>query len=458
MKVHFIGIGGFGMSGLAEYLLSKGNSVSGSDMMKTDLTLRLEKSGARIYYFHSGKNISSDTQLVVYSSAVKQDNPEYIFAINNNIEIIKRAEMLGRIANESFLISISGTHGKTSTSAMTSFILIDNGLDPDVFVGGAMGFLDGSTSHIGSGKYCVVEADEYDRSFLTLKSDIAVVNNIDMDHQDIYGNIDEIKENFTSFLKNNKNKSIIIANGDDKNVKDVIKIFGNKVLTFGTDKSNDYIIENVTDYSGADITTKFNIASKNQTVTDICLRTPGLHNVFNATAAFIISSSLNITDEEYKKSIAEFTGVKRRLELKYSSKIKIYDDYAHHPVEVKSSYDALRRITKGRLITVFQPHLYSRTAEFFKEFAVSLKDNDIIILTDIYPARERPIEGITSDLIFEELMNISRNKLYILKKDDIISFLNEETDTGDTIVFQGAGDITNICDKFISQIKEKKND
>lgn len=455
MKIHFIGIGGIGMNGLAEYLLRQGYSVTGSDLNKTELTERLEKLGIRVFYTHNGINILPDTELVVYSSAVKCDNPEYIEALNRKIETIKRSVMLGRIVNDSYLVSVSGTHGKTSTSAMIAYLLIECGLDPDAFVGGSLEFLSCGTSRYGSGKIAVVEADEYDRSFLTLKSDVAVINNIDADHLDIYSDLNGIKESFGMFIDNCKENSVLIANGDDKNVRDVASGTEKKIKYFGAGSGNNYRIKNIEYFNGSDCKIKFDIETDDKRIDDICLKVPGFHNAMNAAAAYIVCDLLKIPGNKYKEVIKNYTGVKRRLELKYRGIINVYDDYAHHPAEIKSSFYAVKNISGGRIITVFQPHLYSRTKDFYLEFADSLKMNDIIILTDIYPAREKPVEGVTSRLIYDELKNISGNKIYIIKKENINDFLINNIIENDTVIFQGAGDITDICEEFTVLLKSK---
>lgn len=436
------------MNGLAEYLLRQGYFVSGSDLNKSDLTIRLEIMGAIIFYSHDVSNIPPDTELVVYSSAVKSDNPEFAEARRRKIETIKRAEMLGRIANDSYLISVGGTHGKTSTSAMISYLLIECGFDPNVFVGGTMEFLSNGTSRAGNGKYCVVEADEYDRSFLTLKSDVAVINNIDADHLDIYSDINGVKDSFSEFINNCRENAFIIANGDDENVSDILSRVPVQKKLFGTGNRNNYRITNIEHNKGNDYKLKFNLETDDKQISDIHLKVPGFHNAMNAAAAYIVCEILNIPVNKFKEVIKNFTGVKRRLELKYSGLITVYDDYAHHPAEIQSSFNAVKNISTGRVITVFQPHLYSRTKDFYREFAESLKQNDIVILTGIYPAREKPIEGISSELICNELRKISKNEVFNIKKEDINEFLLTRIKENDTLIFQGAGDITDVCKEF----------
>ncbi|HEY5124313.1 MAG TPA: UDP-N-acetylmuramate--L-alanine ligase [Ignavibacteria bacterium] len=445
--VHLIGIGGIGMSGIAEYLLRKGYSVSGSDITSSFITERLKKLGAKIFSSHKKENISKEVDLVLYTSAVKNDNPEYSEAINSGIKLIRRAEMLGDIVNDKILISVGGTHGKTSTTAMIAKILIDNGFDPTVFVGGNLDFLDGGSSRIGQSKYAVVEADEYDRSFLALKSDKVIITSIETDHTDIYKDLDDIKNTFNQFCISAKKNPELIVCGDDLNVIDVIKMSGFKnVKYYGFKTDNSFTISN---YSSTMNSVEFQIDN-----IKLKLNLLGRHNALNASAAFILGLSLGISSEDCIKSLKSFSGVQRRMQLKYSNGINVFDDYAHHPTEVKSSFESLKNSSSGRIITVFQPHLYSRTKHFYTEFADALKDNDIVILAKLYPAREKEITGVGSELIFNEIKKISSVEAYSIDDfGDIISKLKGLMKPGDTIVFQGAGNVTNLCDEFIKNIK-----
>ncbi|MBK8552732.1 MAG: UDP-N-acetylmuramate--L-alanine ligase [Ignavibacteria bacterium] len=464
-KVHLIGIGGIGMSGIAEYLARKMYEVSGSDMTLSPVTERLGKFDIKIYEGHNENNLSEDCEVVIYSSAVKDDNPELQKAKRLNKKIVKRAEALGSIVNDKFVIAVSGTHGKTTTTAMIAKILIESKLDPTVFVGGNIDFLEGSSSRIGQSKLAVVEADEYDRSFLQLNSNIIVITNIDEDHLDIYKDIEDIKDNFRKFIQNGKPGLKIIACGDDKNVLETVKEFENKKL-YGFKKNNDYIIEN-TGYGKKSIT--YSIGGD-----DIRIKVLGDHNILNSAASYIVAEHFNIEDEKLNTSLETFYGVKRRLELKYDNGIKIYDDYAHHPAEVKASLDAVKRTNPGRMITVFQPHLYSRTRDFHKEFE-AFSGTDILILAKIYPAREKEIKGVSSEMILKEYRNsvtghgkdsggsngISKEKnqngKYIENRDKILDELEKIIVDGDVVIFQGAGDITDLCSKFVKRVRSKQN-
>jgi UDP-N-acetylmuramate--alanine ligase len=455
-KVHFIGIGGIGMSGLAEYFLKEGHRVTGSDLQASDVTKRLEKSGAAVFEGHSAGNVNTDVDLVVYTSAVREDNPELIKALELKIRTLKRAEILAEIVNSKYLIAVSGTHGKTTTTAMIAKLLIDSGYDPLAFVGGNVRFFEGGTSRLGRGKVAVVEADEYDRSFLTLKPDIVVITNIDEDHLDIYKNLDEIKAAFKQFLRNSKDEAKIVYCGDDRNIENVIESIDCKKISYGFDERNYLKIDK---YKIVKDHINFSIFNSENTYSNIRLSLVGKHNVLNSTACFGVSKLLGIEFKTFKQSINGFSTVERRLELKYDrNKIKVYDDYAHHPAEIKSSLEGLREINKIKsIISVFQPHLYSRTADFYRQFAESLSAADKIILTDIYPARENPIENITSELIFNELLKLDADVAYIRDKSRLIQYLLDKVKKNDTVVFQGAGDITVICDEFVRKLSKKRN-
>jgi UDP-N-acetylmuramate--alanine ligase len=447
IHIHLIGIGGIGMSGLAEYYARKGYTVTGSDLIKTKITERLEKFGVKIFYNHNENNITSGIAIVIHTSAVKDDNPEYRKAKNLNIKLIKRAQALADIVNEKILIAIAGTHGKTSTTSMVAKVLIDAGFDPLVFAGGNIDFLDGGSSRFSESRIAVVEADEYDRSFLTLKPDFAVINNIEEDHLDIYKDINEIKDTFSEFLSNVKPQGKLIVNGDDENVKAVIKKFDKKnIIMYGQNVYNHYQFR---DYEVRKNTVHFYLSNA-----EIVLKIIGKHNAYNAAAAFTVSKLLNVNERQILKSLFEYSGVDRRLELKYSNDFTVYDDYAHHPTEISASLDAVRSFTNNRLVTVFQPHLYSRTKDFYKEFARSLDLTDVLVLADLYPAREKPIEGVSSELLFNEFKNISSKPVYNAENYEALkNILKTIIMKNDVIVFQGAGNITDYCEKFIKEIK-----
>ncbi len=457
-KVHLIGIGGIGMSGIAEYLGRKKYEVTGSDLALSPVTKRLEKFKVKTSEGHSENNLSDNTELVIYSAAVSEDNPEYQKALRLKIKTVKRAEALGNIVNDKFVIAVSGTHGKTTTTAMIAKVLIESKMDPTVFVGGNIDYLDGGSSRIGKSNLAVVEADEYDRSFLQLRSDIIIITNIDSDHLDIYKDIEDIKNNFRKFIESGKKGLKIIACGDEKSVSDILKDLKNKKL-YGFNKGNDYTIENIS-YGKTSIS--FTIDKD-----DIKIVVLGKHNILNASAAYLTAKQFNVSEEKFNQSMETFYGVKRRLELRYNNGVKIYDDYAHHPTEIKATLEAINKSKPKRVITVFQPHLYSRTKDLYKEFGEAFSGTDILILDKIYPAREKEIAGVSSNMILGEYNEsiikkgkAGKNKepgIYIENRELIMDELEKISRDGDIIIFQGAGDVSDLCNKYIKRIKTKIN-
>jgi len=452
-SIYFIGIGGIGMSGLAEYYLLGGYHVSGSDMAESHITKRLKELGAIIHIGHSENNISSKIDTVVYSSAVKPDNPEMKKARELGVRTIRRAEMLGEVVNDKYLIAVSGTHGKTTTTAMIGKLLVDAGLDPLIFVGGNVSLFDGGASRFGSGEYAVVEADEYDRSFLALRPDITVITNIDEDHLDIYKNLDDIKDTFKLFCERSKYGAYIIYCGDDNNIKSFAGSLNREKISYGFDDKN-YL--KIIDYTAESNVLNFSILNSHSSYKDIKLNLLGRHNALNSTACFAVSKVLKISFDKYKESIKNFETVDRRLQLIYDKNgIKVYDDYAHHPVEISASLKGLKETGSKKIITVFQPHLFTRTRDFYREIAKELSIADEIILMDIYPAREKSVEGITSELIFNELIKLNSLVSLISKRNKIIEKLLSNIKPNDTIVFQGAGDVTNLGSEFLKKLEAK---
>ena len=453
-SIYFIGIGGIGMSGLAEYYLRNGYQVSGSDLNDSGIIKRLRELGALINIGHSENNINNLLDTVVYTSAVNKDNPEILHAKELHLRTIRRAEILGEIVNNKYLIAVSGTHGKTTTTAMIGKVLIDAGLDPLVFVGGNVSMFDGGSSRIGKGNYAVVEADEYDRSFLSLKPDIAIITSIDEDHLDIYKDLDDIKSTFRLFCQNSKPGSKIIYCGDDRNIKSFITSIPGEKISYGFDNVN-YL--KIIDYNFRASKITFSLINSYRSYKNISMELIGRHNVLNSAACFAVSKMLNIDFEKFKGSIKGFNTVDRRLQMKYNKDgIKVYDDYSHHPREIEMSLKGLSETSKGkRIISVFQPHLYSRTRDFYKEFAEQLNSADKVFILDIYPAREEPIEGVTTELIFDELKKINADAEYYPDKNKLLEHLRAIVKPNDIIVFQGAGDITIICEEFIKKLSVK---
>ncbi len=448
-KVHLIGIGGIGMSGIAEFLAGKGAVITGSDLKESVTTRRLERIGVRIMTGHSEDNIPDDCELVIYTSALDDENPELKKARARGIRTMKRAEALGNLVNDLFLIAVSGTHGKTTTTAMIAQMMIDADMDPTVFVGGAFDLFEGASSRIGKSEIAVVEADEYDRSFLQLRPDILIITNIDPDHLDIYHDMNEIVDNFRAFIKLKKPNAKIIACGDDVDVNNAIRDEAS-VSTYGFNTRNEHPI---TDVSFEGSRSEYTIDGEM-----ISLRVPGAHNILNSAACYLTGRELKLSVTSISNSLREFSGVNRRLELKYENGLMVFDDYAHHPAEVKASLDAIKKFNHGgRIITVFQPHLFTRTRDFYKEFAESFNGTDILLLSKIYPAREKEIEGVTSRLILSEYFKMGKNGIYIEAPDELLETLEGIAKEGDIVVFQGAGDISGLCDSFVRRLVKKNS-
>ncbi|MGQ9819334.1 MAG: UDP-N-acetylmuramate--L-alanine ligase [Candidatus Kapaibacteriales bacterium] len=446
--IHFVGIGGIGMSGIAEVLHNQGFTITGSDLNPSENTEYLQKIGIEIKIGHSSENVNG-ADVVVYSSAVNPDeNPETLEAERRGIPVIRRAEMLAEVTRLNYTIAISGTHGKTTTTSMIGLILINAGFDPTVIVGGRLKTFGGTNARLGKGEWTVVEADEYDRSFLQLLPTIAVINNIELEHLDIYKDINDIQNTFTQFANKVPFYGLIVAGIDDPGVKHILGKMQRKTLTFGTSKTADFRAENIQIYERR---TTFEVYLNSKFLGNIELKVPGFHNVQNALAAITISSQFGIDFEIIKQSLGEFSGVMRRFEIKGErQKILIVDDYAHHPTEIRATLSAARKGWNRRIIAIFQPHTYSRTQAFLNEFASSFDDSDILIVTDIYPAREKPIQGVTGKLIADSTVEMGhKNVIYEEELDKIPSIVKEIAKENDIIITIGAGNVWKVANKLL---------
>lgn len=448
-KIHFVGIGGIGMSGLAEILFRQGFEVSGSDLKESENTKYLSDLGIKVSIGHSPENINQ-SDVVVYSSAVNPEtNPETIKARELGIPVIRRAEMLAEITRLNYTIAVSGTHGKTTTTSMCGLLLVYGGFDPTVIVGGRLRSFGGTNARLGNGNWTVVEADEYDRSFLQLLPTIAIVTNIEAEHLDIYKNYDEIKRTFVEFLNKVPFYGVIIAGIDDPGVKEILRDLKRKVVTFGLTRVADFRAENV---AFAENQTFFDLFYAGQYKGKIMLNIPGVHNVKNALATIALGFQLGIDFQLIQKALSDFTGVNRRFEIKGIKKgIMVVDDYGHHPSEIQATLTSARNGWDRRIIAIFQPHTYSRTLAFAKEFGSSFDNSDILIVTDVYPAREIPIEGVSGKLVAESARDFGhKNVYYIPAIDDIVPFLKNHIKEGDMVITIGAGNIWKISEELLS--------
>ncbi|OGU59152.1 MAG: UDP-N-acetylmuramate--L-alanine ligase [Ignavibacteria bacterium GWF2_33_9] len=454
-NIHFIGIGGIGMSGIAEILLNQGFNVSGSDLAENENTLYLENIGAKVFYGHNPENVHN-AEVVVYSSAVKIDkNPETLEAKNLGIPLIRRAEMLAEVTRLNYCIAISGTHGKTSTTSMIGLILIKANIDPTVIVGGRLKDFGGTNARLGKGEWTVVEADEYDRSFLQLLPTIAVVNNIEAEHLDIYKDIDDLLDTFTKFTEKVPFYGFVALGTDDNGVKEILPRLNKKIVTYGLSRNNDFFAKNITAKNN---TSEFDLYENGDFQQRIKLKVPGEHNIKNALASITVARKMGIDYETICSALQEFTGVYRRFDIKGEARgIIVVDDYAHHPSEIKATLEGARKGWDRRIVAVFQPHTYTRTLSFYKEFAQSFDEADILIVTDIYPARELPIEGVTGELIANQAQKYGhRNVIFIQNFDEIQPKLIEILLKNDLLITIGAGSIYRIADQIFEHLSNKE--
>ncbi len=450
-KVHFVGIGGIGMSGIAEILMNQGFEISGSDKALTEITARLDSLGMKIYEGHSPENLK-DIDVLVYSSAVSLDNPEVKAAIERKIPIIKRSEMLAECMRMKYGIGIAGTHGKTTTTSMVGLTLTEGGIDPTIIVGGKLSGLGGTNARLGQGEFIVVEADEFDRTFLKLTPTIAALTTLESEHLDTYKDLDDIKSAFVEFANKVPFYGFVVLCMDEPALQDIIPQINKKVFTYGLTAQADI---RALDISHNKFTSTFTVKYKGEELGSLNLKIPGIHNVKNSLVAVCIAKELGIDFKTIKKALESFTGVYRRFEVKYNKEILVIDDYAHHPTETSATLAGIRNGWDRRLVAVFQPHLYSRTRDFYQEFGRSFLNTDVFICTDVYPAREKPIEGVTGELIAEAARKFGhKNVIYVDDKNKIPEKLFEIKRNDDIIITMGAGDIWRLGEKFVGLLKK----
>ncbi len=441
------------MNGLAEIMVNLGFHVSGSDMIESAVTRRLKDLGADIVYDHRTENIS-DPDVVIYSAAVPKNNPEIVEANKRSIPVISRAIMLAELMRLKYGICIAGTHGKTTTTSMVGQILTGGGLDPTIVVGGKVKSLQSHVRH-GTGDYIVTEADEFNRSFLTLSPTIAVITTLEQEHLDSYDELESLQDAFYEFAAKVPFYGSIIACLDDKAVRDILPKLERRIITYGDHPDADYKPEDV---QFEQFKSLFMVRRKGESLGYFTIPQPGLHNIKNAIASIAVGQELDVPLEKIRIALHEFSGVFRRFELKDEiDDVMIIDDYAHHPTEVKACLSGARSGWKDRKITaIFQPHLYSRTRDFYQEFGESFNDADSVIISSIYPAREKPIEGVTGELIAQWAHSHGhKDARYIPEKADIINDAAENAKPGDIIITLGAGDVWDISERIILKLKKR---
>jgi UDP-N-acetylmuramate--alanine ligase len=453
-KIHFVGIGGIGMSGIAEILLSQGFIISGSDRALSDTTERLASLGIKIYEGHAKENLA-DVDVLVYSSAVNVENPEVKEAIERKIPVIKRSEMLAELMRMKYGVGIAGTHGKTTTTSMVGLVLTAGMLDPTIIVGGKLSSLGGTNARLGGGEFIVVEADEFDRTFLKLTPTIAALTTLEREHLDTYKDLDDIKAAFIEFANKVPFYGFNVICLDEPALQDIIPNINKKIFTYGTTSQADI---RAIDIKHNGYSSEFNVKYMGEDIGKIKLNVPGLHNVKNSLVALTVGRELGISLDVIKKALESFSGVYRRFETKYNDDILVIDDYAHHPTETNATLNGARSGWDRRLIAVFQPHLYTRTRDFYAEFGRSFLNSDIFICTDVYPARETPIEGVSGELIAEAAKKFGhKNVIYAPDKTKIPELLMSLKQKGDIVITMGAGDIWKFGEKFVEMLKKEKN-
>ena len=442
-KVHMVGIGGVSMSGIAEILVNFGFQVTGSNNVETETTKKLEKAGIKVSIGHNEKNII-DQDVVVYSAAIKQDNPELVAAKSKNIPIIERADFLGELTRcYKDTITISGTHGKSTTTSMVSLCFLKALKDPSIQVGADIKQLDGNYK-VGNSEYFIIEACEYVESFLKFSPKSEIILNIDNDHLDYFKNFENIKKAFVKYVKLLPNDGLLVVNGDDKNALNLIEYTNATSITYGiSNKNTDFFAVNIVfDNNGFP---EFDVYAKGEFYGRIKLSIPGMHNVLNALACIALCDYYGINLNSIQKALLSFTGANRRFEFKGTvNGANIYDDYGHHPTEIVATAKALMNKKYNKSWVVFQPHTYSRTKNLMDDFAKALLNFDNIIILDIYAAREKNTYGVTSKDLADKISSLGKDALYIPDFNDCVKYLKENLQENDIVITQGAGTVTEI--------------
>ena len=450
VHVHFIGIGGISMSGLAEILLSRKFPVSGSDSHESALTDQLAAQGAVVHYPQMAENITDDIDVVVYTAAIHPDNPEFRAAQEKNLPMLTRAQLLGEIMrNYKEAINVSGTHGKTTTTSMITEILLEAHKDPTVSVGGMLKDIGGNI-RVGGQETFVVEACEYTNSFLSFFPTIEVILNVEADHLDFFKDIDDIRHSFKLFAEKLPEDGLLVINKDIKHSEYFTQALKCRVVTFGHEKDADYTA-NFTSYDKF-AHPSYTLFYKGEELAQVELGVTGEHNIYNSLAAVAVARSLDIPMEVILRGLKRFTGTDRRFQKKGSvNGFTIIDDYAHHPQEIAATIEAAKKYPHRKLWIVFQPHTYSRTAALLDDFAGALSQADEIVLADIYAAREKNTIGISSDDLRKHMLEQNTNVYYIPKFEDIEDFLLQHVEEGDVLITMGAGDIYKVGDDLLKQ-------
>jgi UDP-N-acetylmuramate--alanine ligase len=449
--VHFVGIGGVGMSGIAEVLHNLGYEVTGSDLRETETTNRLKNLGIKVYIGHARENVDH-AHVVVISSAVSPVNPEVVEAKQRYIPVIPRAEMLAELGRLKYGILVAGAHGKTTTTSLIATTLGEGGLDPTVVIGGKLNAI-GSNAKLGQGDYIVAEADESDGSFLKLNPTIAVITNIDREHMDFFKDIETLKSAFLAFINKIPFYGIAVVCSENSYTREIIPYIERKALTYGLSDTADIFARNIRN-EGTRMS--FEPVMRGLSLGSFTIPIPGLHNVLNSLAAIATAVELQIPVDKISKALKKFGGINRRFEFKGEAKgVRVYDDYGHHPSEIAATLKAAREcFANNRLIVLFQPHRFTRTRDLMDEFAASFTDVDRLYLMDIYPAGEQPIQGVTSEVLLRNIKKTATGTIrYEADRKEMVESIVRETEPGDVLLTLGAGDVYKLGEEILRGVR-----
>ncbi len=471
-RIHFVGIGGIGMSGIAEVMLNLGYKISGSDLRKSAVTERLAALGAVIFEGHAASNITG-ADVLVTSSAIKADNPEVAEARRLHVPVIQRAEMLAELMRLKYGIAIAGMHGKTTTASMVAAVLAAGGLDPTVVVGGRVDAM-GSNARLGKSQYLVAEADESDRSFLKLSPILSVVTNIDREHMDCYRDMHDVRRTFLEFMERVPFYGMVVGCNDDVVLRRLLPRVHRRVTTYGTSEGSDFLIRMVASpaasvQAGSAQTgsvpaagehsplVRFQVTYKEKDLGEFTLHVPGTHNVLNATAAIAVGIALDVSAEQIRSALDGFRGVDRRFQLKgKAAGVSVIDDYGHHPTEIRATLAAARQCGFRRVHVIFQPHRFTRTRDLMDEFTTAFADADTLCLLDIYPASEKPIAGITTKALAIRIAGAGKRGVsYVPSFSDAVAKAANLAEPGDMVLTLGAGSVSQLGAMLLEKLEAK---
>ena len=456
-RIHFVGIGGIGMSGIAEVLLNLGYKVSGSDLRESLLTQRLASLGALIFIGHRSENITG-SEAVVTTSAVTRDNPEIQAARAQHIPVIPRAEMLAELMRLKYGIAIAGMHGKTTTTSMVAAVLAAGGLDPTVVVGGRVDAM-GSNARLGKSQYLVAEADESDRSFLKLSPILSIVTNVDREHMDCYRDMDDVEQAFVDFMNHVPFYGAVIACEDDERLRNLLPRLERRVITYGTTEASAFrarVLDEGCRSGDGQPHSRFEVVNRGKKIGEFDLHVPGRHNVLNATAAVAAGVGLDIPAEKIAEALAQFRGVDRRFQLKGKvDGVSVVDDYGHHPTEIRATLAAARQCGFKKIHVIFQPHRYTRTRDLIDEFATAFKNADTLQLLDIYAASEELIPGVTAEGLARRISSAGTKAEYVPSFGDAASSAASQAKSGDLVLTLGAGSVYQIGPIVLDELRKR---